>query len=207
MPSAQSQLNSPFRRAMLYVVQELGEVGVMKLEKILYLADLEHFHRTGHRITGAKWVRQKLGPVAKTVLPSTTLMRGHEISVTEEHVSGHPSSVYRLGPSPRFSPNLSADEKATLDRVISLVKSLSATDAAKLTYQTTPMLARLQVEEAAGREILDEPLVFERRPREVARLAARTPRASLERRRAFKRAELARIEDLNAAAVARASER
>ena len=54
---------------MLYVVERLGEVGVMKLEKILYLADLEYY------TSGAQDHRREVGPSTartgrgKTVLP------------------------------------------------------------------------------------------------------------------------------------------
>ena len=135
-------------------------------------------------------------------------MRDHEVTVSERKVpGGHTSIVYRPGPSPRFQPDLEHEERETLDRIIELTRDLTAADAAKLTYQTTPMLARLKVEEAEGRELWDETLVFARSLRETARVSRRTPRASADRRREFKQAELARVADLNEAAVARSAER
>lgn len=207
MPATEDQLDTPFRRAMLYVVERLGEVGVMKLEKILYLADLEHFQRHHRKITGARWVRQRLGPVAKAVLPSTRMMIGQEITVTKDTVGDYTSDVYRPGPQPRFRPQLAMTEREVLDEIIELTRNLSATDAAHLTYQTTPMLARLEVERREGREMMDEPLVFDRTDAETARVARRVPTASAESRREFKRAELSRVSDLVEAAVARSGVR
>lgn len=204
-PAAVDQLNSPFRRAMLYVVQQLGEVGVVKLEKILYLADLEYFHRTGRRITGARWVRHNFGPIAKAVVPSTNLMKGREIVVSQEIVAGHPSSVYRVGPAPRFQPEFAPDQKATLDRIIQMLANVTAVEAAHLTYETVPMQERLKAEAEAGHEILDVPLVFDDRRERVARLAHRSPRATVEARAEFKRSELARVSDLQALAISRSA--
>jgi hypothetical protein len=174
----------------------------MKLEKILYLADLEHFHRTGSSITGTEWVRHRLGPIAKAVPVQTRAMKDREVVVTEEPVFGHTSTVYRPGPSPRFTPDLPAPEQASIDRVLLLVKSLNAAEAAKLAYETTPMLARLQVEAKAGHALWDVPLVFDRSPEAVARVSVRQPKATAERRRTFKRAERARVDDLVKASIA-----
>ncbi len=207
MPATDDQLDTPFRRAMLYVIERLGEVGVMKLEKILYLADLEHFQRHHRRITGARWVRQRLGPVAKAVLPSTRMMAGQEITVTRDAVGDYTSDVYRPGPRPRFRPHLTSTEREVLDQVIELTRHLSANDAARMTYETTPMLARLEVERREGRQMMDEPLAFDRTDAETARVSRRVPTASAESRHAFKRAELARVSDLVEAAVARSGDR
>jgi len=192
---------------MLYVIEQLGEVGVMKLEKILYLADLEHYQRYGRKITGARWVRQRLGPVAKSVLPSTRMMDGQEISVSKARVGDYTSDVYRPGPQPRFHPQLTTSERAVLDQIIELTRSISATDAARITYETTPMLARLEIERREGRELLNEALSFSRTDAETARVSQRQPTASENDRRAFKRAELARVGDLVEASVARSAER
>jgi len=207
MPATDDQLDTPFRRAMLYVIEQLGEVGVMKLEKILYLADLEHYQRYGRKITGARWVRQRLGPVAKSVLPSTRMMAGQEISVSKAHVGDYTSDVYRPGPQPRFRPQLTTSERAVLDQIIELTRSITATDAARITYETTPMLARLEIERREGHELLDEPLSFDRTDAETARVSRRNPTASESARSTFKQAELARVADLVEASVTRSAGR
>jgi hypothetical protein len=203
--AAADQLNSPFRRAMLYVIQQLGEVGVEKLEKILYLADLEYFHRTGRKITGARWVRHRFGPMAKAVIPSRNMMNGREITVSEEEVGGHSSFVYRVGPAPRFAAEVAPDQMATLDRIIRMLASVTAAEAAQLTYETLPMQERLKAEAEAGREILDVPLVFDDSRERVTRLAHRSPTATAEARTAFKRSELARVRDIQGVAISRSA--
>ncbi len=55
-------------QAMSYFAQKLGEVEKIKLIKLIYLADREHFIRTGAPITGDRQVAMPYGPV-----PSCTL--------------------------------------------------------------------------------------------------------------------------------------
>lgn len=141
--------------------------------------------------------------MAKAVIPSKRMMDGREITVSDEDVAGHVSSVYRPGPAPRFQPEIAPDQKATLDRMIQMLAKVTAAQAAKLTYETIPMQERLKAEAEAGHEILDVPLVFDDRRERVARLAHRSPRATAEARAKFKRAELARVSDLQALAITR----
>ena len=205
MPAAQDRLDSPFRQAMLYVVRALGEVGVMKLEKTLYLADLEHFRTTGRRVTGARWLRHRFGPMAKSIVPSTRLMSGHEITVTHEAVGPYESDVYRPGPAPRFEPRLADDERASLDRAIELGRALTGARLARLSYNTTPMLVHLKREAEEAREIWDATLSFDNHPGHIAEGIGRPPEADQQARLAFKRAELDRVEDLQQAALATAN--
>ena len=109
VPPAHQQLASRFRRALLYVVESLSEVGTTKLQKILYLADLEHFNATGTTLTGARWVRYTHGPMAKALLPSTEVMDGHEVVVAHEVAAPYETRVYSPG-HPRFHPNLTSEE-------------------------------------------------------------------------------------------------
>ena len=102
------------------------EVNVTKLQKILYLADLEHFNDTGTTLTGARWVRYTHGPMAKALVPSTNMMDGHEVTVSVEQAGQYEAKIYRPGPAPRFRPGLTAEERATLDRIVALARSMTS---------------------------------------------------------------------------------
>lgn len=202
---AQDQLASRFRRALLYVVRELGEVNVTKLQKILYMADLEHFHATGTTLTGARWVRYTHGLMAKALVPSRDLMEGHELDVRTEPAGDYEAVVYRPGPKPRFSPGLAPEERETLDRVMKLTRSMSTKEAISLAYNTGPMKLILAFEKArGGAPILDAEITFDIDPTALAEVVAGESQASPEKRVAFKRRELARIEDLQKGALERA---
>ena len=202
MTQASDQLASRFRRAMLYVIEELGEVGTTKLQKILYLADLEHFHATGTTLTGARWVRYTYGPMAKALVPSTIAMDGHEVSVSIETAGPYGTRVFRPGPAPRFRPALAAVERGALDAIIALTRELSATETIQLAYNTSPMRALLRLE--VGREpMLDVEIPFdldEGLVREITgpTMTSKTP----EQIASFKRQELKRAADLVDAAAA-----
>lgn len=191
-------IDDAFSRALLYVVQSLGEVGVTKLEKILYLADLEHFHRTGQTITGANWVRYKLGPLAKKLIPARNEMNGHEISVSAEQWGGREAQVFRPGRQPRFAPQLAEDKRRDLDRIIEMLRSASADDAIRLAYRTSPMEFLQAMEH--GRPRYNVRIPFELEGRVIAGVAAPN-RPKVQGRREFKLEELARISDLQEAGL------
>lgn len=199
-------LPSRFRRALLYVVEQLGSVSVTKLQKALYLADLEHFTLTGTTLTGARWVRYTHGPMAKALIPSTQVMDGHEIDVATEPVGSYEARVYRPGPSPRFRPNLAAEEREALDRIIALVRPLSTDDAIRLACNTAPMRFLQRIEAETGNLQLDVEIPFELDDATVADIATRELCADLGEIVAFKRQERARIYDLQEAALPRASQ-
>lgn len=204
MPHAHEVLPTRFRRAVLYVVEELGEVNVTKLQKILYLADLEHFSDTGTTLTGARWVRYTHGPMAKALVPSTNMMDGHEVTVSVEQAGQYEAKVYRPGPSPRFRPGLTAEERATLDRIIALARPLTATEAIRLAYNTGPMRLLLRLEEAAGSPMLDVEIPFEMDESTLADAASPSTAVDAQSRAIFKRRELERVRDLRDLALASA---
>lgn len=193
--------NDPFSRALVHVVAALGEVGVTKLEKILYLSDLEHFRRSGRTITGAKWLRYKLGPMAKRLPHVREALVGHEITVTSEDRGGHEAQVYRLGPEPRRGADLSEEEVRDLDRVIAITRRLSTDDAVKLAYNTSPMRFLLLKEQGTPR--WNVPVPFDLEPGVVAAAATSdNATATADERLAFKRSEMARASDLQESTLA-----
>jgi Antitoxin SocA-like, Panacea domain len=54
------------------------------LYKILWLADLEHYRRTGRSLTGATaYTKHRFGPVPKDVMPTFELIVGNEIATID----------------------------------------------------------------------------------------------------------------------------
>lgn len=190
-----------FDRALVYVVRTLGQVNVTKLEKILYLADLEHFHRTGKTLTGAKWVRYKLGPLAKKLPYARDEMMGHEIGVSSEVQGSKLAQVYRPGPAPRFDPDLSPEERRNLDRIMDLARNLNADQIIRLAYNTTPMRFLLSKEQGTPRYNVSIP--FELDLGIVAAGSTETSAADADARQAFKLQELERIADIQEATLVR----
>lgn len=59
-----------FKQIVLYIINKINkkQLGNVKLNKILWFADLAKCDNTGYSITGEKYIRQNYGPVA-THLP------------------------------------------------------------------------------------------------------------------------------------------
>lgn len=49
------------RNLILSVLEELGPTDPIKINYVVYLADLESYHRTGKTITGARWYKREWG--------------------------------------------------------------------------------------------------------------------------------------------------
>lgn len=195
-------MGDKFDQALVYIVLQLGQVNVTKLEKILYLADLEHFHRTGSTITGARWVRFKLGPLAYRLDHARRELNQHEITVSDETQGDREANVFRPGPSPRFEPVLTPEEERDLGRILRIAEHLNADEMIALAYNTTPMKFLLAKEQ--GTPHLRVSIPFDLNFDVRARTAGEEPKVSAEQRAEFKLRELARIADLQESTLLRA---
>jgi len=52
-----------FKNAVLFFATRVGNLGITKLNKLLYFSDFEHFKRYGRPILGDRYVRMEQGPV------------------------------------------------------------------------------------------------------------------------------------------------
>jgi Protein of unknown function (DUF4065) len=77
-----------FKRLVHYVIWKAGNrdwFGAVKLNKVLWFSDTEAFALTGEPITGARYIREKYGPVPKAVMPvRSELVREGTIRVWRE---------------------------------------------------------------------------------------------------------------------------
>jgi len=101
-----------------FFVKDLGEVEKLKLVKLVYLADREHFIRVGMPITGDRLVAMPYGPVPSGTLDAINgLVSGAEELVFRYLVVKN--NKIRLHKSPGQSA-LSADEIDTLKNVLKI---------------------------------------------------------------------------------------
>ena len=159
-------------RLILYVVDQVqdqgGTVSLIKLTKILYLIDVQHYRRYGHTLTGLEWIFHKHGPWAFTlpgVLKRVDIDLGEEEFVTARGYKGRSFSVA----TPQdISELVGFAVKALVDKVIK-AWALEATNVllGYVYFQTEPMLHG-----ATG-----EPLQFDTVLRDVAeeRITTRIP--------------------------------
>jgi Antitoxin SocA-like, Panacea domain len=95
-----------------------ADLGAVKLYKILWFADLEHYRRTGHTITGAAaYTKLQFGPVPKGIQRALeALEREEKIATAKENYYGRPKTMFLARSRPDLAP-FGADEIAIVDMV------------------------------------------------------------------------------------------
>jgi uncharacterized phage-associated protein len=103
-------------QALAYLLERLGPTDKVKLMKLMYLADRQHFIDVGYPITGDAPQAMPLGPVPSATLAAVNGdLAGSEQSVYPFiHLDDHRVSL-RKSPG---TDQLSASEKQALDQVI-----------------------------------------------------------------------------------------
>lgn len=102
-------------QAMAYVVSRLGTVEKVKLMKLLYIADRDHFLKTGVPITGDRLVAMPHGPLPSACLAMLDGTRAGQLDAFEVlHLDDVTVSLKR----PVATDRLSSSEIEELDRVV-----------------------------------------------------------------------------------------
>ncbi len=151
-----------YRRALLYLVEHVGSIPRLRLQKVMYLIDLEHFHRYRRTLTGAPWDRYQLGPMNRAYLPSLALMAGFELVEEARQTSkGHVIKLLRRGPAPRFDASFDVAERETIDFILELTRELTDDEVVALAYETAPMRFLQAMEAEAGTLLIGTRIDFE----------------------------------------------
>lgn len=103
-------------QVLAYLTARLGQVEKVKLMKLVYLADREHFLKTGVSITGDRLVAMKHGPLPSNLLD---VLNGIYWGVSDDifqtlHINNNVVTVEHDPGSDR----LSASETSTLDEIL-----------------------------------------------------------------------------------------
>lgn len=125
---------------IVHVVSALGTVGRVRLTKLLYLIDLEHFAQYGTTLTGASWVRWEHGPMIRGLLALERDLIGHEVTI-EQYADnlGRARVDYHSGPTQRFGPNLRTHERELIGAVLDAYGGQSLERLLAVAYSTPPM--------------------------------------------------------------------
>lgn len=104
-------------------------LGAVKLNKVLYYADMLHYAEHGESITGAAYAKRALGPVPKQVVPATAnLERSQRLSV--ENVSVF--DMVRREFTPHGSTNLSVFSSGEIERLNQMIRFVCGRTAAEI---------------------------------------------------------------------------
>jgi uncharacterized phage-associated protein len=110
-----------FREMLVYIAgksQDDPRCGDLKLNKLLYFADMTAYRRRGTPITGAKYQHQPHGPIATPLIPARRQLEAEKRVSTEKRSyftkAQRCTCVHKAADPSQFDP----DELAIMDEVI-----------------------------------------------------------------------------------------
>jgi Protein of unknown function (DUF4065) len=129
-----------------------ADLGSVKLYKILWFADLEHYRRTGRTITGATaYTKLQFGPVPKGIMQALgTLDDEGKIAKSTENYFGRPKTMFMSLSQPDLHP-FEADEIAIVDMIAEVIcKDHTAASISDLTHDALWSETELGADMAIG---------------------------------------------------------
>lgn len=79
----QNRSREKFIQAILYFAHNVAALGKVKLFKLLYLLDFDHYRQTGRSVTGLEYRAWKMGPVPAELVQQWDALE-------DGYGSGHP---------------------------------------------------------------------------------------------------------------------
>jgi hypothetical protein len=131
-----------FRELVVYVAANFGDeppLGDVKLNKILHFADFLAYNRLGRAITGARYKKEKKGPIAVPLKPARKQLEAEDAVELEYKRWPHlrnPQTITRARrrPADVFSPA----EREIVDTVMAALRSATADETSELSHQRSP---------------------------------------------------------------------
>lgn len=102
-----SSINSDrLANAIVFFAQNTKACGKIKLFKLLYLLDFEHFRQTGKSVTGLNYEAWKLGPVPKELKDTWGELRAGKselVEIVDEPQINHTRETVKVRPGVEFN--------------------------------------------------------------------------------------------------------
>lgn len=131
-----------FRELVVYIAANFGDdppLGDVKLNKILHFSDFIAYNRLGHAITGARYKKEKKGPIAVPLKPAREQLEDED-AVEVEHKwwpnLANPQTITHAlrAPADLFAP----DELEIVDRVMAALRRTTADEVSELSHRRSP---------------------------------------------------------------------
>jgi len=148
------------------IVSRTGRIARLRLAKLVYLVDWEHYRQTGESLSDAYYLREQKGPLPASLARDLSRMQGFEIYTSP----GRADAMEGPGKNPRFQPTFNAQQLATIERTLEKYANYSEGNILLAAYATEPMKALLR-EESAGGVRRHEPIYLKKYPRTVTQVA------------------------------------
>lgn len=130
-----------FKELVIYVAQKSNDdpkFGSIKLNKIVAYSEMVHFANTGKSITGASYMKQPMGVVARCMKPVLgELAKAGELVIVPKERHGYTAKV----PTALRSANVdefTASEIVAVDEVLRSLQNHHGTSSSELSHRLTP---------------------------------------------------------------------
>ena len=120
-------MSTPKFKALVHYVcwkcsDDPASLGAVKLNKILWFADVIAYAEGGASLTNARYVKQKFGPVPKAILPVLReLQRAGRLRIEEVEYYGHQKRQYVA----QRKPSMSLFKKHEIEKVDEIIEAIT----------------------------------------------------------------------------------
>jgi uracil-DNA glycosylase family 4 len=137
------------------ILEMKGRLTFFKLNKLLYLVDLQATRVLGHTFAGNVYLRQVDGPWLPNLDKELKPMDGFEV----RRFFAHKLPMVMMGPCPRFESHLPDAVLEIVTEVVEKYGDMSNSAIKTVVYQTEPM-RRILREERAGKDMRNKPVLY-----------------------------------------------
>jgi hypothetical protein len=113
------------------------ELSNARLTKIVYLSDWHSALKTGSQMSKIKWYFDNHGPYVNDII-NLAKTHGDFLSV-EETINAYGSKKRKISLKKKYEPELSKQEKNSIDRIIEITKTQYWNEFIQLVYGTHPI--------------------------------------------------------------------
>lgn len=158
--AAPALASDKYRELILFLAEKMSGVGKLKLNKLLYYIDFDHFEKHEKSVTGEEYVRWEKGPVPSHLKAIVKKMEEYgDIQTYTQKMSGDLRDKRCLRPLRPHNPNVfTVQELETICEVLEKWRYHSGTEMMHATHGDPPYLA------TAKDQVIDYNLVFYRQP-------------------------------------------
>ena len=129
-----------FRELVVYIAEQVGDdpsFGDIKLNKTLYWADFYAYNHLGRPITGARYKKERLGPIATPLVPARRELEAEAAVRVEQHEIGTKTANVTVALRPARRDLFTRDELLLVDEIIRLLKPHSGMKVSDLSHRVS----------------------------------------------------------------------
>ena len=133
-----------YRNAVLFFANRIqnGTLGKLKLMKLLYYLDFNHFEKHGRPVTGDEYLRFENGPVPRMAEKMLKAMSGRDISITRRKIKDGYNDQQLVQPLRAFDVNLfTKEEILMMEEIAGKWERFSGTEMKNASHGEAPWIA------------------------------------------------------------------